>query len=197
MSSALSNVWCSLLARQPSKECEFASERLWHSQENVANLSPYYLQLMSLAARRAQKTRFSRGKAEREDVAPDVAEISLRIQWMRVDPTEIPTSDPKHLLLLLLQTVTHSHADSQRKFYFVVWPQKVCLVEWNGGGVSFCYAKIYKALKYFTHLMFLTAEPLLNNNQMHHLKVNSFCDTYLIAALVTRLYNFWSRQTDD
>ncbi|XP_017110634.1 protein cappuccino isoform X10 [Drosophila elegans] len=122
MSSALSNFWCSLLAKQPSKELEFGLEKepqplalQWNSQEDVANLPPHYLQLMSLAARRAQKTRFSRGKAEMEDSEepPDVAGISLRIQRIRVDLLE--HSDPKHLLLLLLQTVFHSHADSQRQ----------------------------------------------------------------------------------
>lgn len=130
MSSALSNVWCSLLAKQPSKECEFDAEidprplaLKWDSQEDVAQLPPppHYLQLMSLAAQRAQKTRFSRGNKhwEKGPTSPDVESevwpgISLRI--LRICFDLLRTSDPKHLLLLLLQTVSHSHADSQRKF---------------------------------------------------------------------------------
>jgi len=120
MSSALSNVWCSLLAKQPSKELEFASEgeSQWNSQEDVLNLPPHYLQLMSLVAWRAQRTRFFQGKPGRGEPPPDAAGISLRIRRIRIDLLEISTSDPKHLLQLLRQTVSLSYADSQRKFVY-------------------------------------------------------------------------------
>lgn len=158
MSAGLSNVWCSLLAKQPSRNFEINIEKpepqnfsaKWNFEDDFSpsQLPPHYVQLMSLAGKRAQTARLLLKERE-EDLAleqaqepPDAQSLGwesgtwsgisiLRIQRMTIDlPT---TRDPKHLLLLLLRTVSHSNADNQRKFvssffiyiFFLVLLQKV------------------------------------------------------------------------
>lgn len=141
MSAGLSNVWCSLLAKHPSRIFENNIEKpepqnfsaKWNFEEDLSpgQLPPHYVQIMSLAGKRAQTVRFLLKEREVDQALeqaqepPDALSLGwesgtwsgisiLRIQGMTVDlPT---TRDPKHLLLLLLRTVSHSNADSQRKF---------------------------------------------------------------------------------
>ncbi|SPP78971.1 Hypothetical predicted protein, partial [Drosophila guanche] len=108
--ATLSNVWCSLLAKEQKPNWDVEVEQPldipWRQPATdflLDSNSPHDLQLMSLAAAQAQSSRSNRPKA----LPADVTETSVSLRIVRISVNLPPTPEPQ------LGAISHSHADSK------------------------------------------------------------------------------------